>query len=399
MYFLPEIVSHTFKQRFYRFNRLRELGWVIFLDKSPDLLLLDHELQEWRWLNWANLFSSQRYLSIPDIHTSHDGQLMLVAINEGYAIVDIDGNLRYRKLYEQPLSERASFSFTDDGYLWVQRTLRGAAYTHELALLEPLSGKVVAQHQLTNHIDCSAFYYAPTSAELQWLFIDHNTQNFDTELYHVRRDGTTLIVEETEIYNEISYGVHPRGHEFLSIPQGEKHIVIRDYRSKRVVREVALADLVAQRDIWGERREQKALANDDDYPLFSRIDYLNDQLLLLCIEERHHYEFWLVDNMSLTLRGPIYPRRKFTPEEDFRQMWFQQGSAQREKPAVFDLTPVGPHHLVARWSDNMLQILDATALAKPEQLFTLADDGSDHQLRLFDDEILRSLIAPPRHTQ
>ena len=80
-------------------------------------------------------------------------------------------------------------------------------------------------------------------------------------------------------------------------------------------------------------------------------------------------------------------------------MWFQQGSAQREKPAVFDLTPVGPHHLVARWSDNMLQILDATALAKPEQLFTLADDGSDHQLRLFDDEILRSLIAPPRHTQ
>ncbi len=396
MYFLPEIVSRTFDQPFYRLDRLAELGWVILLDKSPDFLLLDNELQERRRLNWGNFFSPQRRPLIPDIHTSHDGQLILVAINEGYAIVDVDGNLRYRMLYEQALSERASFSFTDDGYLWRQRTLRNAVYTHELALLEPLSGKVIAQHQFTNHIDCSAFYHAPTSAALQWLFIDHNTQLFDTELYHVRRDGTTLIVEDTGIRDEIPYAVHPHGHEFLSIPKVEKHIVIRDYRSKRVVCEVALADLLAQRDIWGERREQEALAHDYDYPLFSRIDYLNDQLLLLCIEERYHYEFWLVDNMSLTLRGPIYPRRKFTQEEDLRQIWFQQGSAQRESPYLLSLTPGGPHRLVAKWSDNMMQILDATALAKPGQLFTLADDGFDHQLSLFDDQTLCSLISPLR---
>ncbi len=397
MYFLPEIVSRTFEQPFYRFDRLSELGWVILLDKSPELLLLDNELQEWRRLNWVNLFSSQRYPLIPSLHTSHDGQLILVAVNEGYAIVDVDGNLRYRMLYEQSLSEQVDFSFTDDGYLWMLRTLHNDVYAHELTLLEPLSGKVIAQHQMVNQIDCSAFYHAPTSLALQWIFIDHNTQLFDTELYHVRRDGSALIVEDTKIRNEIPYGVHPHGREFISIPQDEKHIVKRDYRSKRVVREIALADLLAQRNFW--REEQEAGEDDYDYPLFSVIHYLSDQLLLLRIEERRHYEFWLVDNMSLMLRGPIYPQRKFTKQEDIRQIWFQQGSAWSKRPEVWSLAQDGQHRLVAKWSDNMLQILDATALAKPEQLFTLADDGVDHQLRLFDDETLRTLIVLQRGTQ
>lgn len=120
------------------------------------------------------------------------------------------------------------------------------------------------------------------------------------------------------------------------------------------------------------------------------------QLLLLRIEERHHYEFWLVDNLSLMLRGPIYPQRKFTNQEDLRQIWFQQEAILRKRPELWSLAQDGQHRLVAKWSDNMLQILDATTLARPAQLYTLTNDGIDHQLCLFDGETLRSLIAPPR---
>lgn len=399
MYVLPEIVSRTFEQRFYRFERLGSHGWVVQLDHSPELLVLDERLDEQKRFTWADLLPPSHERRLPSLYTSPNGQLILIALNTGYAIVDGDGTLCHRTIYRQESSDAANFSFTKDGCLWTAQTFHDVSgtwtYTHELALIDLSDGSLLAQYQWTNHIDCCAFYNVPTSTELYWTFIDHNTQLFDTNLYHVRREGRTLLVEETSIRNELFYCQHPRGHEFVSVPQDEKHIIIRSYDSHHVIREVALADLLAQRDIW-EKREVHEREWDDERPLFSRIDYLTDDLLLLCIEERDTYEFWLVDNTSLALRGAIYPHRNLIVEHESRQLWRRPDIRQREVPEVWYLTPCGSNCLVAKWSDNTLQILDGTALCTPERLYTLTDDGAELQLRLFDDEQFAALKGPPR---
>lgn len=399
MYVLPEIASRTFAQRFNRFERLGNHGWIVQLDNSPELMILDDRLEERTRFTWANLLPPARYQRIPSFYTSHDGHLILIALNTGYAIVDGEGTLRHRTIYRQELSEHASFAFTNSGLLWMAQTYDVAdsswTYIHELTLVVPTDGTLLAQHQLTNHIDCCACYNVPTSTTLYWTFIDHNTQRFDTNLYHVRYDGQVLLVEETDIRNEICYSLHPRGHEFVSIPQDETHIIIRGYDSHRVIREVAVTDLLAQRSIWGETAVGEKIW-DDDYPRFSTIEYLADDLLLLRIEEQLAYEFWLVDSVTLALRGPIYPRRNLAVEQESRRLWLEPALFRREMPEVWSLTPCGANRLVAKWSDNTLQILDGTTLGTPECRYTLTDDGAALQLRIFDDETFAALKAPPR---
>ena len=377
MLYLPEIASHTFPERIIRCTRLAQDGWAVILEGAKEVILLDGKLKETNRINIEKWHPTDyKYSYWMDLDVSPDGQYLILSARDQVVMLDQQGQLLYRTQYaKKELNDHVQFVFTQDGLVWSVTHTPDDQTGHLLTLIELPAGRVVAQH--TIHTPDSICYLCthPFAAAVLTVISDHCTPDKGSQIYRVQWDGSNLSLVDYGVGEGAIYAIAPSGHEFASIVYKEDSLSFHDFKT---------GHLLGKRYLENLRPASEIDSEDEDLHI-SNISYLDDWRCLVKLETHRHYEYWLLDRISLVFTQQIYPARNLPPIPNLRQLWQQKDFTLPAEPWLFHIIKGATGKLLCNWSDNTLQLINSHQLLFPNCSGTNAPIP-DYQLSLFDHE-------------